>query len=434
MVTRAAQRIARRNYPAWEAAAKAAGWCVTPVRLAGSVSRVHPDTGEIAWSFTTRHQPDGVLLKACQSRRATRCPACAAVYHSDARALITAGLVGGKGMPSAVGERPVVFATLTAPSFGAVHTCHPDHSPCHRFGPSGQRCGHRHRCEHVHSPGDPVVGTPLCADCYDWEGTVVWNARAGELWRRTIIATRRALAGHAGMTVKAFEAHQVLAYVKIIEYQARGVVHIHALLRLDPAREGRTLDAGVLAAALRHAVARVTAPNPAQRARPIRWGIQNHLEAIPPGERAAVAGYLAKYTTKSVDAGGILDRRLRSGELDGLPAPDHLRRLAQTAWTLADYPRLGELNLRAWAHTLGYRGHWLTKSRTWSTTLTQLRSDRHHWQLVAHGHNPESDPTVAVGDWDYQGNGHTTAADTWLAHQGAARRKRDRRTAWEERP
>ncbi len=206
-------------------------------------------------------------------------------------------------------------------------------------------------------------------------------------------------------------------------------------LEIDPqgSRATRDLDGNDLVAAVRVAVARTTAPNPAQPRNVIRWGPQNHIVAIPAGDRSRLAGYLAKYTTKSVDTGGVLDRRLRSGELDGLPVAEHLRRLAETAWTLADHPRLVDLNLRNWAHTLGYRGHWLTKSRTWSTTLTQLRTDRHNWQLAHHGHHPETDSTTAIGEWAYQGNGHTTAADAWLARHAAANRQQHRRIAWEER-
>ncbi len=35
--------------------------------------------------------------------------------------LIRAGVADGKGVPETVADNPLVFATLTAPSFGAVH-------------------------------------------------------------------------------------------------------------------------------------------------------------------------------------------------------------------------------------------------------------------------------------------------------------------------
>jgi hypothetical protein len=51
--------------------------------------------------------------------------------------LIYAGLAGGrKGVPEQVAEHPQVFASLTAPSFGAVHSRPDDGRRC--------RCGKRH--------------------------------------------------------------------------------------------------------------------------------------------------------------------------------------------------------------------------------------------------------------------------------------------------
>ena len=54
------------------------------------------------------------------------------------RQLVYAGLAGGrKRVPASVAEHPQVFATLTAPSFGPVHTAATTRGPC--------RCGKRHR-------------------------------------------------------------------------------------------------------------------------------------------------------------------------------------------------------------------------------------------------------------------------------------------------
>jgi hypothetical protein len=433
-LAQAVARIVRADYPAWTVALAASGYCTRPVRLIGSLTRTDPDTGEVVDRYTTAQQPGGVLLKACNNRRATRCPACAAVYQSDARALVLAGLTGGKGIPGLVAERPVVFVTLTAPSYGPVHTIHDHPGPCQH--PRTIPCAHLRQCHAIHQPGDPIVGTPVCADCYDWDGTVIFNARATELWRRTIIAIRRTLARTLRMPVRAFPDHYTVAFVKIVEYQTRGVVHYHALLRLDPTTNNTPNDVNpdVLAGAVRLAVTRVTAPNPLHPEQPIKWGTQADIVPVPAGpDRARLAGYLAKYTTKSVDHGGGLDRRLTHGDLTHSTAPDHLRRLAATAWNLGAQKSLAELNLRYWAHTLGYRGHWLTKSQTWSTTLTQLRTDRHHHQLREHGHNPDTDPTIAHGEWQYRGNGHTNNGDTWLAQTAATNHHKNRRTAWEER-
>ncbi len=94
-------------------------------------------------------------------------------------------------------------------------------------------------------------------------------------------------------------------------------------------------------------------------------------------ERAKVAGYLAKSATKHTECVGGLDRRLKVEDLDVLPFSEHVHRLVVTAWLLA----LHDPNLRAdrWAHQLGYGGHFLTKSRHYSTTFTKLRTARARW-------------------------------------------------------
>jgi hypothetical protein len=154
------------------------GWCSRPIRLVGSQTTVDQSTGEIVRSYSTASEPDGVLLKACGKRRATQCPSCAATYGADARMLVRSGLSGGKGIPTTVSGHPMVFATFTAPSFGAVHGARSgSNHPC-RPGVRGHRCAHGRliACWVRHDPDDPTLGEPLCPDCYDYERAVLWNA------------------------------------------------------------------------------------------------------------------------------------------------------------------------------------------------------------------------------------------------------------------
>ena len=162
-------------------------------------------TGRPARSAGVRHgrEPDGVLLKACGTRRESRCPSCAATYRADAYQLLAAGLKGGKGVPETVAEHPRLFVTFTAPSFGRVHTRKAQGRlvlPCHPYR-QGARCPHgiRDGCWHRHDEDDPRLGEPLCPSCYDAEAQVLWNALAPELWRRTTIAVQRALARLVGL-------------------------------------------------------------------------------------------------------------------------------------------------------------------------------------------------------------------------------------------
>ncbi|MGI8452016.1 MAG: replication initiator [Streptosporangiaceae bacterium] len=77
----------------------------------------------------------------------------------------------------------------------------------------------------------------------------------------------------------------------------------------------------------------------------------------------------------------------------------------------ASSPRLEHLHLAAWAHMLGYGGHFSTKSRAYSTTLGALRADRAAYQretAIAAGVLPDldSDTTLTVTDWDYAGRAY----------------------------
>jgi len=437
VIAQAVARVASPTFDRWITLVHAAGCCARPVRLAGTITAVDRATGEARVTYSTAAEPGRVLLKACQTRRATRCPACAAVYQGDARALVIAGLAGGKGVPESVAGHPTVFATFTAPSFGAVHRADPSGRPCHPG--AGCRCPQRRLigCSVVHRSDDPVVGTPICIDCYDYEGTVIWNARATELWARTCNGIRRALARTLAMSVRQFAEDYRLSFAKVVEYQRRGVIHLHAVVRLDQ-RDGETpaIDAARLVAAVRVAAERAKAPNPLRAAQPIVWGRQVDVEVVDNEGRRAAANYLAKYATKSSDDAGALDRRLHHGDTSRLQLPDHLRRLVDTAWELGGRLELAPLNLHLWAHTLGYRGHWLTKSRHWSTTFAALRDARHIWRQDherGDGDGSTGDETVAIADWAYTGMGYRTDGDAWLAWSTASNKRLNRRTAWEER-
>ena len=128
-----------------------------------------------------------------------------------------------------------------------------------------------------------------------------------------------------------------------------------------------------------------------------------------------------------------MDRRLKAADFAGLDQrlTPHLARMVRTAWELGRRPELEHLRLRSWAHTLGFRGHWLTKSRSYSTTLTALRVARHQWNLQRDG-DDLSDAAVTIGDWRYAGRGWTSDGDAWLAETAASHAADQRRAARQE--
>src|SRR5262249_18014093 len=158
---------------------------------------------------------------------------------------------------------------------------------------------------------------------------------------------------------------------KVAEFQRRGVVHLHALLRLDgldPAYPDRItlapscLDAALLADAVRQAVAATsitTVPHPTRPAGwRIRWGDQLDVRHVRPRADAEITGrvvaaYLAKYATKSTETTGHVSQRLTLATVRLYADPaTHAGRLLAACWRLgADRRHAG---LRRWAHMLGF--------------------------------------------------------------------------------
>jgi len=135
-------------------------------------------------------------------------------------------------------------------------------------------------------------------------------------------------------------------------------------------------------------------------------------QPAPTPSAAKVAGYVAKYATKAAECTGTLDRRITTADrLDDLPVRDHARRHIAECLRLGKLPQLKELRLAAWAHMLGFCGHFSTKSRAYSITLGALRADRATHQreyAIAAGLQPDvdSDTTLVLTDWHYAGRGH----------------------------
>src|SRR5262249_54050918 len=74
-------RAARDDYQQWLGTALAAGGCVRPIRLRGTIRDIDPATGEIVHALDTADTPDGVIYLPCGDRRASVCPPCAETYR-----------------------------------------------------------------------------------------------------------------------------------------------------------------------------------------------------------------------------------------------------------------------------------------------------------------------------------------------------------------
>lgn len=453
------------DFDSWAHAAARVTHCARPIRLRGESVTLSKDTGEALSTYSSESEPTGTLHVRCGNRRADVCPSCSRTYAADTFHMIRCGVTGGKGVPETVAEHPLVFLTLTAPSFG----------PVHREGPDGCRRRVRRPCAHgvsagcgqTHAADDPLVGQPLCADCYDYLGHLTWQWWAPELWRRFTIQLRRTLASRLGVASSRLASRAVVQFAKVAEFQRRGVVHFHALIRLDgpsdaaPGPPGH-LDAPDLAEAAINAATsvRFSTQTPTGETRTLRFGSQADARLVTSGGSAVlqaahlsgeqVAGYLAKYATKS--AGASL----------GNESNGHLRRLRALIHHLADRCRTEPSSpyalLSKWVWMLGFRGHFSTKSRRYSVTLTQLRQARRQWQAQHHSDaetaaaphedivgpaSPADDTILVVGSWSFAGSGWRDHAQAELARAAALktaeyarerserrRRKHPNRPAW----
>jgi hypothetical protein len=117
--------------------------------------------------------------------------------------------------------------------------------------------------------------------------------------------------------------------------------------------------------------------------------------------------------------------------------------MVATAWELGGRPELAHLRLRRWAHALGVRGHFLTKSRRFSTTFGALRAIRRDYrraQAAAPADAPvsgEPRDVVTVRDCSYAGRGWRSEADAVLIEtqaRNAAEARREARLAAETTP
>lgn len=423
--------LARPDWRQIDAQIRGVGACEQPIWLTGRTLVIAVASGAVIDRFASDDKPFGAIAVRCMNRRATRCKPCSLLYKQDAFQLLRAGLSGGKGVPDSIRDHPMVFATLTAPSFGPVHR-RPDPSR------PGDRCRPRRddpRCDHGaplgcptrHGPDDPAIGQPMCAACYDYPGHVLFNAMASRLWHTFAFLLYRRLARVGGVRNAAIRKLVRVEYVRLAEYQARGLVHFHVALRLDgpadrqPPPSWATSDS--LAEAVRSAARSVSVAVPESNAvgsYALRFGAQ--LDARPivldgtgfASEKAA--GYMAKYVTKGTeDARGSDVPITHRSQIDPAARTAHVRALMHTAWTLGQLPEFRALGLHRWTHMLGFGGHVLSATRHYSTTMGALRQVRADFR--AHQTAETDAETVRDRLWQYAGRGWPT--DT-IAEQAAA--------------
>lgn len=207
----------------------------------------HPVCFQCKWCGEMR-------FSRCGTGRVSRCSPCASLKRGDLRAVARSGASDAAGL--------VALLTLTAPGASDLPW---DPEQC-SHGP-GVRCSGK-------------IGCKVNADA-----AAVWHASLARRWSWFLTYVRRAV-------------HPDLEFFKAYEWQQRGVLHVHVLVRLPEGVSLAVLDAECRSAAERW-----------------EFGKQVDLRALPAGlqaaevrpgvaarcPRAAAAGYVAKYVSKGYD-------------------------------------------------------------------------------------------------------------------------------------
>jgi hypothetical protein len=152
----------------------------------------------------------------------------------------------------------------------------------------------------------------------DRTGAVLWNAHAGELWRRLTQALPAVFARTFGISRKELRRRLRVSFAKVAEYQARGLVHFHAVIRLDGPDGPEDLPPDwatllMLEEAIREATRQV-AVSAGSGSIVLRWGDQVDVQpvyvstALDGMTYQRVAAYVAKYATKGAESAGTVDR------------------------------------------------------------------------------------------------------------------------------
>ena len=144
------------------------------------------------------------------------------------------------------------------------------------------------------------------------------------------------MAKAGGLSTKEVRATVRLSYMKVVEFQRRGLVHLHVVVRAD-GRDGPSETAPALArprgAHRRPSTTPWPGPTvavPAVGGTPLArasWGAEHDVRVLVPdrsGDSTAIAAYVAKYATKTADGTPWLAHPIRSrapARTTGAPAP-----------------------------------------------------------------------------------------------------------------
>jgi hypothetical protein len=326
--------------------------CSNPISLL--MTRIDTRTGQV-----TEHP----YQKDCGTRLADRCPYCSEIFRRDAFSVIRSGLKDKSGQ-----QVSLSFLTLTAPGaevFGAIHQRIV--KPRKKGKPVVRKCG----CGLRHYEGDKVLGTPIDPSTYRYDLVADFNAHATRLLAVTMQKLRRITGSD-------------LSRVRVAEYQVRGLIHFHILVRADISQEDFEM-------AVRGGYNAKTKRNikPSAHAG-WKWGPQCNIQHIVPGGKIGVGAYLVKLvgyavksTSSSVNGAWDHEAKMRKAAIKNCKCPGGLQcsegpvmkkgaAIPYKGTKAKKFCRRHQLAYNGW----GFRGHVLSVSRSWGDSFTEVRERR----------------------------------------------------------
>ena len=368
----------------------AEGECRNPIRLLRRT--IDTRSGDL-----TEHE----IEKRCGNRRESVCPSCSCLYRGDAFQVIRSGLFDDAN-PNTV----FTWVTLTAPGsdvFGRVHSQRRSNG---RIRPCG--------CRLRHEDGDPLIGTPIDPNTYRYDRAADFNAHAGRLAAVTFQKLGRLL-------------KRKLEVVRVVEYQSRGLVHVHALIRGVVTR--RSLQVAITGGVNLRTQRRIAPASSGGWS----WGPQCDAQVVTAATSGKLISYMIKvvgYAIKSVGdvspSAGLHARQMeRAGRRScscshsdsicragtRLVTPQQVTTSDGTVVEVGLHPhyqgnppvtycRRHQAARRGW----GFRGHVLTVSRQWGLTFQAVRARRQQWRTLG-----TVVPDHLIVQWVVLGRGTTPA-------------------------
>ena len=191
-------------------------------------------------------EPDGTLLKCCGNRREAVCPSCARTYRGDAFQLVASGMRGGKGVPETGRRAPAGVPDADGAELraGALASRRRRQGAALPAAARWRDVPARRLARLRRGPrrGRPAPGRAALRGVLRLRARgAVERARARAVAADGDPAPARARAPAAAS--RRSELRVRVSYVKVAEFQRRGALHFHCVLRLDGVDEDGELEA-----------------------------------------------------------------------------------------------------------------------------------------------------------------------------------------------